>query len=248
MAYAPSAIRSAATTITGGIGGAVFSGVVGDAAHSYGYHLARNQLPGSDYSVQLAADREGNGDAASALDISLPPDQMIAVTARLRAAAKAGDPRLYALREFAGTLDGRTTFNRDLSNATEGFGNWDDSHLWHIHLSGYRRYADDADAWRAIADVFTDAPSLGGALSAPAPTVQEDDDMQLIQGDTRGIALVGPGYFRHLNDDEEVAIATKMYGDPKVRDDRGYDVAKALALGGRPDDTQIAAIEREDAK
>lgn len=95
-------------------------------------------------------------------------------------------------------------------------------------------------------------PAGSGTILGPLqPTTQPDrdeDDMQLIQGPTRGIALVGPGYFRQLIDDEEVALAGEMYGAPKFKDDRKFDVAAGLALGGRPDDTQVAAIQREDGR
>lgn len=189
MARAPQAILQAQAAIVGGVGGAVASGIVGDANHSYGYHRARTEIASNDYSAVLPLDREGPGDAASALDISLPPNRMIEVTARLRAAAGRNDPRLYALREFAGTLDGRTTFNRDLSTSIEGFAQWDDSHLWHVHLSGYRKYADDPDAWRAIADVFTDAAPIGGGLSEEDDVTPEQDIALRTARDNSDMAL-----------------------------------------------------------
>lgn len=146
-------------------------GIVGDTAHSFGYHLARHDLPGSDYSVQLPRDRQGASDAASALDVSLPPDLMITCTRRLLAAAKAHDVRLRALREFCGTLDGQNTYPWDLSsNRSEGVNTWDDSHLWHIHLSFYREFADDAAALAPIADVFAGKP-----LTLPATSPNWSD-------------------------------------------------------------------------
>lgn len=118
----------------------------------------------------------------------------------------------------------------------------------HNHVS-FRNDAINATYdWVAAITAELNPADLGGALTPTAPTVQEDDDMQLIQGPDRGIALVGPGYFRALTDNEEVALAAEMYGDPKFQDNRKYDVAKALALGGRPDDVQLSAIERQDAK
>lgn len=144
-------------------------GIVGDIAHSFGYHLSRNDLPGNDYSVTLSLDKQGPADCASALDISLPPAGMVTVTNRLLAAAKARDPRLRALREFCGTTDGVSTHPYDLSNGQDGpLNSWDSSHLWHVHLSFYRKYADDAAALAPIADVING--------NKPAPK-QEDDEL-----------------------------------------------------------------------
>jgi hypothetical protein len=119
-----------------------FSGVAGDAAHSFGYHVDPNELPGSDYSLQTSRDRAGaraRPRQASAWDLSFGPKDMITVTNRLLAAAKAHDPRMKAVREFCGTRDGRNTYPWDLhSNSSEGINSWDDSHLWHVHISFYR--------------------------------------------------------------------------------------------------------------
>ncbi|HZC53879.1 MAG TPA: hypothetical protein VE441_15470, partial [Mycobacterium sp.] len=78
--HAPEAIQQLAHQIIRAVPGAVLSGIVGDASHTYGYHrsrswiLASGQYRAGDYSVQLAQDKKGDGDAAAALDVSLPPD------------------------------------------------------------------------------------------------------------------------------------------------------------------------------
>lgn len=174
-ARAPEAIHRLWLDVNRGVPRAVLSGIVGDTAHSFGYHLARRDLPSDDYSVQLRRDRLGADDCASALDVSLPPDLMKVCTRRLLDAARAKDPRLKALREFCGTLDGQSTYPWDLStNTSEGVGSWDDSHLWHIHLSFYRAYADRYDVLAPIADVFAG--------------VQGDADMPLTDTDIQKIA------------------------------------------------------------
>jgi hypothetical protein len=131
---------------------AVFSGSLGDAGHTYGYHRARAVLPASDYSCRYALDRQGDSWAASALDISFPPDLMKTVSARLMAACKADDPRVAALREWFGTVDGTHVTGWD--RAAGGYTSSDDSHLWHLHLSFFRKYATDAAALAPIADVI----------------------------------------------------------------------------------------------
>lgn len=154
-ARAPDAIRNLWFDVQRLVPQAVLSGIVGDTAHSFGYHLARRDLPSSDYSVHTTLDRRGASDCASALDISLSPDLMQKVTRRLHAAAVNRDPRLKALREFCGTLDGSHTYPWDLyTNTSEGIDTWDDSHLWHVHLSFYRAYADDYAALAPIAQVI----------------------------------------------------------------------------------------------
>lgn len=156
--YAPTAIKGLYALVELKMPRATLSGILGDQAHTWGYHRCRNVLPSDDYSRTLSADKLGDGWAASALDISLPPDLMIVVTKRLLAAAKAKDPRLAAVREFCGTTNGTVTHNYDLSTGHEGLGEWDDSHLWHVHLSILRKYANDAPALAPIADVIAGIP------------------------------------------------------------------------------------------
>lgn len=169
-ARAPQAIWDLWNKIHAEIPRAKLSGIVGDVNHSFGYHLARRDLPSNDYSVVLGKDQLGKSDCASALDVSLPPDLMKVVTSRLLKAAKSGDSRLHAVREFCGTTNGSTTHNYDLHSGHEGLGEWDDSHLWHVHLSFYREYADDAGALVHVADVMAGSGVAG--KPAPKPVVQ----------------------------------------------------------------------------
>jgi hypothetical protein len=160
-ARAPQAIWDLYDAIKALVPQASMGGIVGDTAHSFGYHLAREDLPGSDYSVELAQDKMGASDCASALDVSLPSDLMRKCTGNLLAAAKAHDPRLRAVREFCGTLNSSQTYPWQLvpSNGSEGVDTWDHSHLSHIHISILREFADDAAALAPIADVFAGVSS-----------------------------------------------------------------------------------------
>lgn len=169
-ARAPEAIYGLWSAIKKAVPDAVLSGIVGDAAHSFGYHLARRDLPASDYSVRLGKDKLGASDCASALDVSLGPTLMKALTLRLLRAAQANDPRLHALREFAGTLNGSQVTAYDLSSHGYSYG-WDPSHLWHVHLSFYRAYADSTKDLLPIADVIAGkaAPTPPAPPHPPAP-------------------------------------------------------------------------------
>lgn len=163
--YAPAAIEGLYRAIKARIPAAELSGILGDPSHTYGYHRARAKLPASDYSVQLRRDQLGDAWAASALDVKLPdgPDStMTEVSWRLRHALRVKDPRVRAIREFGGTLDGRVTYSRDAADDSDSFGTWDDSHLWHVHLSIYRKFATDPVALAHVAAVMAGDPMTWG--------------------------------------------------------------------------------------
>lgn len=156
--FAPTAIHALFDLIHARIPDAQLSGILGDQSHTYGYHRARAVLPPSDYSVELAEDKLGDAWSASALDVKLPTALMETVTARLMTAMKGHDPRVKALREFFGTLNGSDVTGWDQRSPTTPYDDCattsDDSHLWHVHLSIYREFANDANALAPIADVI----------------------------------------------------------------------------------------------
>jgi hypothetical protein len=135
-------------------------------ANKPGYHNCRNQLPSSDYSVQKSYDQKGDGWAAGALDITLSDADMKKFTQRLiDETKKNGDKgKLKALREFFGTTNGYDVTGMDVPG--QYFISSDDSHLWHVHCSSKREYANDKAAWQDVASVI-----LGTS------TPPEDDDM-----------------------------------------------------------------------
>lgn len=149
---------------------AINSGIIGNDAHRSGYHRSRNWLirngKTADYSVQAADDKTGPGWACSALDVKLPVSLMKLYTTRMVKACEANDPRLYALREVLGTMDGSTVIGYNRVATGSGtrskvgrVSSSDMSHLWHMHFSILRRYADDRDAALAIASVFAGQPA-----------------------------------------------------------------------------------------
>lgn len=150
--YSPQALWDCYYTVAAAIPSAVMSGIIGDSGHTYGYHRGRNYLSSSDYSCQYSADLGGSGEAANGLDISFSSADMKTVTRRLIDAVDRGDSRIQTLREFYGTVDGWSVTGRDIPT-----GSWitsDDSHLWHVHLSGFRENADDTAAWQGVADII----------------------------------------------------------------------------------------------
>lgn len=133
-----------------GVGPAAF-GAKGNLNHESGYHRSRAWIlhsPDSpygarDYSVLLAADK-GNDNDVAAFDFTPgvwgSPDnrrKMISITTRVVDALKRNDPRVSALREFAGTLDGVHVVTYDHSRGAFKTP-FDSSHLDHCHGSIYR--------------------------------------------------------------------------------------------------------------
>lgn len=139
--FAPAAIEALFQAASAALSFPVqLGGILGDQAHTYGYHRARAVLPAEDYSVQLPRDRVGCAWAASALDITpTDPTGVAIMTRRLMRAAARMDKRLHPLREFFGTLDGRHVYGYDLHRRVPVQA--DDSHLWHLHLSIHRDVA-----------------------------------------------------------------------------------------------------------
>lgn len=127
-------------------------GVRGNVRHTSGYHRSRRWVLNSadsahgsgDYSVTLAADKTGVADDCSAFDFTPATwgtadnrAKMRTLTQRLVAACQARDPRVWNVREVAGTLDGTTVVTWDCSrNAFKS--PFDSSHLDHLHGSIYR--------------------------------------------------------------------------------------------------------------
>lgn len=171
--YAPDSLKWLGNQLKG-LGGQL-SGIVGDRAHTYGYHRARNVLPGGDYSVKLAEDRSGDSSAASAIDMNFPPDKMRLYTQRLIDATNSKDPRVRYIREFYGTTNGANVHGRTHSGENAGweFASSDDSHLWHIHISFFRKYATSMDAAHAIYDILAGRDTQPGASAS----MGDDDDM-----------------------------------------------------------------------
>lgn len=92
-------------------------------------------------------------------------------------------------------------------------------------------------------DVFTDLSDFiridplplidldGKAVARPDiddPTTTQEPTMKLIQEASRGIAVVGPGYYHSLTP-EELPYAIKLYGFPTVYGNpREFDLARAI--------------------
>lgn len=130
-------------------------------ANKSGYHNTRqanlSKWPGN-YSTQLTLDRQGPPDKAAAVDMTLPDSKMKLYTGRLRAAAlNPADPRLAAVREFYGTLNGTsvTGLIKDGRTSSWRSSTSDPTHLWHIHISFFRAYVGQFDQLAPVLSVLT---------------------------------------------------------------------------------------------
>lgn len=128
-----------------------------------GYHNYRDALPADDYSVsEFAIDRQGDGELASAFDWTFRDAQngqygtIEKYSKRLMAAGRAGrgaDPRTVYLREFFGNTNGDSQVDGwDFAKHTTSQA--DSSHLWHVHCSVHRAYANNMLAMKAILSIM----------------------------------------------------------------------------------------------
>jgi hypothetical protein len=227
--YAPDALRRLFDAIQAGIPSAINSGIIGDSAHTYGYHRGRDYVSPGDYSAEHPEDLGGDGQAACGLDLSWgEAGPQFDVSARLLAAAQAGDPRLSALRSFFGSVDGVRVIGWDLAENTPATS--DDSHLWHVHMSVHRESAGDWAALEPVAQVITG----GGASPAPDPVPSLLEVGMFLLWTSGGVMLVGAGYSKGL-DGEEYAQAQHIPGIQTLDmsgNDRAADLILSACMNG----------------
>jgi len=143
-----------------------FGGIYADKP---GYHNTRQrnqQKWPSNYSIQLSLDKQGPGDKAAAIDLTLSDADMREYTGRLKAAMESGDARVGSVKEFYGTLDNAKVYGLGKKSRTGKpySTSADSSHLWHIHISFFRADVADRDRVLAVLDVLTGA-------AVPKPSV-----------------------------------------------------------------------------
>jgi hypothetical protein len=153
--------------------GLQFGGIYGDKPL---YHNCRHNLlienPG-DPTIQAPDDRLGNPYYGSAIDLTWWNNLSLQryYTRKLMDLTRRHDPRMFPLSQFAGSLDttngndGHVTA-MDVRSATFETG-WDTSHLWHIHMSWYRRWNNAHNAVNGVLDAMlgkdvNDPPGGGG--------------------------------------------------------------------------------------
>jgi hypothetical protein len=151
--------------------GGVNLGVVGNVAHTVGYHLGKDRIydgagPGlgdNDYSVKHARDRAGLTNAASAIDLGKLDGslaQLYAFSRWLVARCMADAVTRLDIREIIYSPDGvRVQRWSGIDNAIHtGAGNGDMSHIGHTHISYFRdsQWRDKIAAFRPYFDEVVD--------------------------------------------------------------------------------------------
>ena len=227
--YSPQALLAAGRRVCAALGFADPGSITwskGDQYHTYGYHRGAAYLSPGAYSLDYPRDRAYvDAMACSALDLGVGMQGTIQVTSALRALWYAGQlPGVVA--EFGGTLDGQTTYSVSAGSGVEEYGSWDDSHLTHPHISGWRDSTNDDAGWDHWADAViahlsgAPIPPDGTDSNQPPPTADllEGLDVMpqlfhLVNEETGDQAYIYQGVaLRQIVDASYVAAIEKAYG------------------------------------
>lgn len=87
--------------------------------------------------------------------------------------------------------------------------------------------------------------SAAGGGGTAVPDLSKEDEMIRIQATNRGIALIGPGYFRPLATDEEVNNSAPLISAHHTGNDRQFDLWVSMALHGQAAGDTSAIIRTE---
>ena len=145
-------------------------GIVGNTAHTVGYHLGRDRIydaggPGlgdQDYSVQRPRDKEGLTNAASAIDLGRIDGELRKLQRFSRWLVEQcllKKPGTQDIREVIYSPDGQLVlrFSQPDDAIYTGPGNGDSGHRTHTHIS-YFRDSEDRDKVAVFRPYF-DAPA-----------------------------------------------------------------------------------------
>jgi len=247
MSYAPAPLTDLARywVRQGGIN----SGIVGDAAHislGVSYHLGKDHLLSTAYSIKTARDKAGLTNAASALDLGHSKKTVLRSFSKwLVAQGQKNAPGTRYIREIIYSPDGvkvlRWDRERGASSAPR-IGEADDTHLWHTHISFYR----DSENLSKV-DLFK--PYFEPVV-APPPIVEDEVILSAyLPGYTGTVKAtanirVGPGLkatvIRGLTAPEKWVLTGRVKGD--VDPDGGSDQWYVRWAGGKWEYTAFSNI------
>ena len=122
----------------------------------------------------------------------------------------------------------------------------------HLHME-VNGHASTAGFWRFFdRNRVVGGGSPSGWGSEPEKPILKEYEMLRIQSPGRGIALIGPGYYRHLANSEEVQQSEPIITKHLNGNDRQFDLWVSMASTGRVpssvSDAQIKAIADATAK
>lgn len=197
--------------------GGVNLGVVGDIPHQQrgvSYHLGRDHLVSTAYSIKTARDKRGLSFAASAIDLGKLDgsyDNLRSFSGWLVRQCQAHKPWTSDIREVIYTLDGRTVLRYDRERgygSNPRPGEADTSHLWHTHISFYRdsEFRDKTNIFRPyFGSVPIPLPDTG---TAPEPP------MSIIAHKPKAEPIVS-GVFRSHRTGTSDIVTYPYDGDPR---------------------------------
>lgn len=251
MTYNPATLKTlgAYWTAQGGVN----LGVVGNTAHTKGYHLGRDRIYSAtgegdkDYSVRLARDRAGLSNAASAIDLGRLDGSLgnLRAFSRWLVARAQADPDKYRdIREVIYSPDGAKVQRYSGVDGLihTGPGNGDASHITHTHISFFRD-AEHRDKVSLFAGYFAPPPDTGTEEPVMDFTLLHGPDGRLITGTLVVDDEPGIAYFRF---DGRVVQATAIAG--KVKQAVKVRMKKPV-IAGKPDtdDWKLGYVMSEDA-
>lgn len=118
----------------------------------------------------------------------------------------------------------------------------------HLHFELWK----DGKAINPIGQLSYSPSALAGVSSSPfdnspdpLPPIEIEPIMIRIQSPGRGIALIGPGYFRALSNDEEVQQAAAIMTKHLNGNDRQFDIWVSLAASGQGSATSESNSDKE---
>jgi len=173
VTYAPATLQTLAKLWTSQ--GGVNLGVVGDTAHAAkgtSYHLGKDALAPTAYSIQTARDKAGLTNAASAIDLGRLDGTLMNLrkfSVWLVIQARTNKPGTGDIREIIYSANGKSVLRWDRERGSASAprtGEADSSHLTHTHISWYR------DAERS------DHTTAFRAFFAPLPDTSTGEDMR----------------------------------------------------------------------
>nr|WP_243639561.1 N-acetylmuramoyl-L-alanine amidase [Micromonospora sp. MW-13] len=101
------------------------------------------------------------------------------------------------------------------------------------YARGHRETSTSGKTDPSFIDLDSMRADVARQLAGSPPLDLTENDMKLIQSTNRGIALVGPGYFRQLSNNEEVTAAVALVGNPLIGNDRQFDLWRSIAYDGQ---------------
>jgi hypothetical protein len=190
-------------------------------ANKKGYHntvTANMKLWPGNYSIKLALDLKGPRDKARAIDLTMTESEMIRWTTHMRdSAMNPADHRLAAVKEFYGTLNGKTVYGlkKDSLDGPWESSSADDTHLWHGHTSIFTFFVNQ---WKALAPILS-------VWAGQSLTEWKTEDMLVRQGDSGENVK----YWQYIHNTVRNTM-TPAAPELKIDGDYGATTAKAFAF------------------